>query len=183
MQRGFFISFEGSEGSGKSTQIRELEKRLDTAGREVIVTREPGGTAVGEEIRRLLQFTPEAGMTVADARKRRRETEIALAQTTSRVPPLPPSDVNHPLVQRVERLRARVKAKNGGELPPDYKFEDEGGILKRTLGHFRDIAESGITYTYQHWGAARTRKGGFRGDLGKRVDWKKVNALRAKNRE
>ena len=67
MQRGLFISFEGTEGCGKSTQIRELEGQLASAGRKAIVTREPGGTVVGEEIRRLLQFTPEAENMVSEA--------------------------------------------------------------------------------------------------------------------
>jgi dTMP kinase len=64
MERGIFISFEGSEGCGKSTQIDFLTEMLRSQGREVLVTREPGGTYVGEKIRELLQFTPEAeGMT------------------------------------------------------------------------------------------------------------------------
>lgn len=58
--RGFFISFEGSEGCGKSTQIRALGERLRAGGCEPLVTREPGGTPVGEAIRHLLQHTPEA---------------------------------------------------------------------------------------------------------------------------
>jgi len=60
MNRGIFISFEGSEGCGKSTQIALLADLLKECGREVMVTREPGGTFVGERIRDLLQFTPEA---------------------------------------------------------------------------------------------------------------------------
>ncbi len=60
MQRGKFISFEGSEGCGKSTQIRRFVEWLGQGGREVLVTREPGGTAVGERIRQLLQHDPEA---------------------------------------------------------------------------------------------------------------------------
>lgn len=52
---GFFLSFEGSEGCGKSTQIRLLKERLEHSGQPVEVLREPGGTAVGEEIRHLLQ--------------------------------------------------------------------------------------------------------------------------------
>ncbi|MDF1814484.1 MAG: dTMP kinase [Verrucomicrobiales bacterium] len=60
MKRGIFISFEGSEGCGKSTQISHLTQLLKDCGREVLITREPGGTVIGEKIRDLLQFTPEA---------------------------------------------------------------------------------------------------------------------------
>ena len=58
--KGFFLSFEGSEGCGKSTQIQLLRERLESAGREVVLTREPGGTFIGEKIRELLQYTPDA---------------------------------------------------------------------------------------------------------------------------
>lgn len=51
---GLFISFEGGEGSGKSTQIRRLEKWFRDNGRDVVVTREPGGSPGAEEIRNLL---------------------------------------------------------------------------------------------------------------------------------
>ncbi len=59
MARGKFISYEGSEGCGKSTQIRILRERLEAAGEEVHLTREPGGTACGEAIRHLLQFSED----------------------------------------------------------------------------------------------------------------------------
>lgn len=59
MKRGVFISFEGSEGCGKSTQIARLETKLRDVGLDVLRTREPGGTPVGEEIRHLLQHAPE----------------------------------------------------------------------------------------------------------------------------
>ena len=52
--RGRFISFEGGEGSGKSTQIRMLAERLDDAGLRTVVTREPGGSPGAEIIRHLL---------------------------------------------------------------------------------------------------------------------------------
>lgn len=56
---GFLLSFEGSEGCGKSTQIRLLKERLENEGREVVVLREPGGTEIGESIRHLLQHAKE----------------------------------------------------------------------------------------------------------------------------
>ena len=51
---GLFIAFEGVEGSGKGTQIRLAKEWLEEQGVDVLVTREPGGTAVGEELRRML---------------------------------------------------------------------------------------------------------------------------------
>lgn len=54
-----FISFEGGEGSGKSTQLRLLAETLTVRGQEVICAREPGGTRLGEEVRRLL-LAPDA---------------------------------------------------------------------------------------------------------------------------
>jgi dTMP kinase len=52
--RGRFITFEGGEGAGKSTQIRKLAERLDAAKTHVVVTREPGGSAGAEIIRHLV---------------------------------------------------------------------------------------------------------------------------------
>ena len=52
--KGYFISFEGIDGSGKSTQIQRLAKFLEALGLNVIITREPGGSVGGEEIRNLL---------------------------------------------------------------------------------------------------------------------------------
>jgi len=51
---GMFVSFEGVDGSGKTTQVKLLAEHLRAEGREVVETREPGGTKVGEEIRELL---------------------------------------------------------------------------------------------------------------------------------
>lgn len=53
--KGLFITFEGSEGTGKTTQIQQLATKLENLGRKVIVSREPGGTALGEDIRHLLK--------------------------------------------------------------------------------------------------------------------------------
>ncbi|MBT6191550.1 MAG: dTMP kinase [Tateyamaria sp.] len=60
MNTGCFISFEGIDGSGKSTQARMLADRLRDAGHDVVLTREPGGSPGGEEIRALvLQGDPD----------------------------------------------------------------------------------------------------------------------------
>ncbi len=59
--KGIFISFEGSEGCGKSTQIRRLADFLQAMGRKVMILREPGGTPIGETIRHLLKHDKNAG--------------------------------------------------------------------------------------------------------------------------
>jgi dTMP kinase len=70
-----FITFEGSEGCGKSTQVQRLAARLKRMGVPHLVTREPGGTPIGEAIRELLQFAPHnAGMTP--------ETELLLFEAS-----------------------------------------------------------------------------------------------------
>ena len=53
--RGRFITFEGGEGCGKSTQIKRLKEALEKAGVAVVLTREPGGTWLSEEIRHLIK--------------------------------------------------------------------------------------------------------------------------------
>jgi len=61
--RGRFITFEGLDGCGKSTQMEKLAGVLRMQGFSVVVTREPGGTATGEKIRRLLLDTATAGLS------------------------------------------------------------------------------------------------------------------------
>ena len=64
---GFFITFEGSEGCGKSTQISLLADQFRQVGREPLLIREPGGTPAGELIRHLLQHAPEGENLVPEA--------------------------------------------------------------------------------------------------------------------
>jgi dTMP kinase len=63
LRQGRFISFEGLDGCGKSTQIEKLANVLRALGTNVAVTREPGGTSAGEKIRQLLLDTSTAGLS------------------------------------------------------------------------------------------------------------------------
>jgi len=62
-RRGKFITFEGLDGTGKSTQMRKLAAALRSSGHKVIETREPGGTATGEKIRKVLLDSRTAGLS------------------------------------------------------------------------------------------------------------------------
>lgn len=74
--RGVFITLEGIDGTGKSTQARLLAQRLRDAGREVVLTREPGGAPGAEQIRRLLvegepgRWSPETETLLFTAARR-----------------------------------------------------------------------------------------------------------------
>jgi dTMP kinase len=67
MRRGLFVTFEGSEGCGKSTQIRHLAVWLTSVDKQCVTTREPGGTPAGDEIRHLLQHAPQGHGLVSEA--------------------------------------------------------------------------------------------------------------------
>jgi dTMP kinase len=75
MPRLPFITFEGSEGCGKSTQVQRLAARLKGFDVPYLVTREPGGTPIGETIRELLQFAPHNSAMTA-------ETELLLFEAS-----------------------------------------------------------------------------------------------------
>jgi dTMP kinase len=62
-RRGKFITFEGLDGTGKSTQMRKLAAALRAAGLKVVETREPGGTVIGEKIRRVLLDSATEGLS------------------------------------------------------------------------------------------------------------------------
>jgi dTMP kinase len=75
MRRLPFITFEGSEGSGKSTQVQRLAGHLERLGISYLLTREPGGTPIGETIRELLQFAPHNSSMTS-------ETELLLFEAS-----------------------------------------------------------------------------------------------------
>jgi len=68
---GLFITFEGGEASGKSTQVERLERRLEKSGRKVLTVHEPGYTEIGSAIRQLLLHAKEGSLM-------RHETELLL---------------------------------------------------------------------------------------------------------
>jgi dTMP kinase len=81
--KGLFITFEGTEGSGKTTQISRLAERLRTMGHRVRTLREPGGTPIGEEIRHTLKhspanhaMTPEAELLLMNASRAQLVREV-----------------------------------------------------------------------------------------------------------
>ena len=79
--RGKFISFEGGEGAGKSTQARMLRDQLESRGRTVLLTREPGGSPGAEEIRKLLVEGEPKGQRMGWMRLKRGHQALLPANT------------------------------------------------------------------------------------------------------
>jgi dTMP kinase len=83
-ERGRFITFEGPEGSGKSTQLRMLAERLRKAGRDILETQEPGGTPIGIQIRHVLldaknrELCPTAELLLMFASRAQNVDEVIL---------------------------------------------------------------------------------------------------------
>jgi dTMP kinase len=77
---GLFVTFEGGEGSGKSTQIRILAERLRALGRDVVLTREPGGTPEGEKLRALLVSGEHRWAPISEALLNNAARQVHLAE-------------------------------------------------------------------------------------------------------
>ncbi|MGA9101492.1 dTMP kinase, partial [Aeromicrobium sp.] len=83
-ERGVFVALEGGEGAGKSTQATLLGEWLDSIGRQVLLTREPGGTDVGALLRRIVldhatgQLSPRAEALIYAADKAEHVDEVVL---------------------------------------------------------------------------------------------------------
>lgn len=90
-----FITFEGADGSGKSTQARLLAARLREEGHDVVLTREPGGSPGAEEIRRLIlsgatdRWSPETEILLFTAARRDHleKTVFPARPASTRAPP------------------------------------------------------------------------------------------------
>ncbi|HEY3839970.1 MAG TPA: dTMP kinase [Bryobacteraceae bacterium] len=82
MSRGIFITFEGIDGSGKTTQLRLLAERLRQAGRDVVEAVEPGGTEIGRQVRAIVldgrnkQLTPRAEVLLYFASRAQNVEEV-----------------------------------------------------------------------------------------------------------
>ncbi len=109
-RRGIFITFEGGEGVGKSTQLRRLADDLVAAGRELVTTREPGGTPYAEAIRAVLLSPASPGdalteaLLLAAARREHMRALIAPALAAGKV-------------VLCDRFTDSTRAYQGGRLP------------------------------------------------------------------
>ena len=153
MQTGKFISFEGSEGCGKSTQIRLFVDWLRGQGREVLLTREPGGTIIGEKIRHLLQhdqeaaaLTPESELLLFAASRAQLVREVIRPALAAGVWVVADRFLDSTTVYQgvgrgldLEAIR-RINAFAVGEAMPDLTFLLD---LDAATGHARALAASG----------------------------------------
>ena len=89
MKKGFFIRLEGIEGAGKSTMVSFIEDFLTKGGHDVVKTREPGGTAIGEQVREILlnknndKLTDDTELLLIFAARAQHLSEIILPNLTS----------------------------------------------------------------------------------------------------
>lgn len=127
---GLFITMEGVEGSGKSTQLRRLAHRLEALGLPLLVSKEPGGTALGQEIRALLltahpsgeRWCPEAELLLFYADR--------IQHVASRIRPALAAGQ----VVLVDRFEDSSRAYQGASGVPEDRLE---ALSRLVLGGFR----------------------------------------------
>jgi dTMP kinase len=106
-RRGKFITFEGLDGTGKSTQMRKLAAVLRAAGHKVVETREPGGTATGEKIRRVLLDSATEGLSPLA------EMALMFASRTQHIAEVIQPALDHGLIVLCDRFTDSTEAYQG----------------------------------------------------------------------
>lgn len=159
MHQGLFITFEGPEGAGKSTQARRLYERLQAAGYPVILTREPGGTRIGELIRRILvdlrhtEMAPTTETLLFSAARAQLVSELIRPYLATggivvcdRYADSTFAYQGYGLGRDLDELRAITAVATGG-LKPDLTFylqiDVEVGLQRKRAGRERPEANSG----------------------------------------
>ena len=161
MTQGHFISFEGGEGAGKSTQIRRLAERLQAAGYDVVVTREPGGSPGAEAIRELLVNG------AADRWSPVTETLLMYAARRDHVERVIRPALARGAVVLCDRFADSTRAYQGagGDAPATLIASLEDHVLGGTVPHLTLIldlpAEVGLTRAEARGGAARFESKGL----------------------
>ena len=161
MTQGSFISFEGGEGAGKSTQIRRLAERLSAAGHEVVVTREPGGSPGAEAIRELLVNG------AADRWSPVTETLLMYASRRDHLERVIRPALAEGKVVLCDRFADSTRAYQGagGDAPARLIAAMEEHVLNGTLPHLTLIldlpAEVGLKRAEARGGAARFESKGL----------------------
>ncbi|NJN66111.1 MAG: dTMP kinase [Chloroflexaceae bacterium] len=168
-----FITFEGPEGSGKSTQARLLYQRLQLRGYPVILTREPGGTRIGEMIRRILvdlqntEMAPTTEILLFSAARAQLVNELIRPYLETggivlcdRYADSTYAYQGYGLKRDLEELRAMTRIATGGLLPDltiylDLEAEEglERKILSKQAHESRKAQEEGL-------GGSRVNEGG-----------------------
>ncbi len=161
MTQGSFISFEGGEGAGKSTQIRRLAERLQAAGHDVVVTREPGGSTGAEAIRELLVNGS------ADRWSPVTETLLMYAARRDHVERVIRPALAEGKVVLCDRFADSTRAYQGagGDAPASLIASLEEHVLNGTVPHLTLIldlpAETGLQRAEVRGGAARFESKGL----------------------
>lgn len=161
MTQGSFISFEGGEGAGKSTQIRRLAERLSAAGHDVVVTREPGGSPGAEAIRDLLVNG------AADRWSPVTETLLMYASRRDHLERVIRPALTQGKVVLCDRFADSTRAYQGagGGTPASLIASLEDHVLNGTIPHLTLIldlpAEVGLSRAEARGGAARFESKGL----------------------